>query len=84
MKHLRKITAFKTSTTHPVHYSYVLLSKEKGKDQDTIQSSATPDPGHRIGYLIDWLVALHDCSVILLHLKIKVISLRSKVNLFRD
>ena len=24
-------------------------SKEEGKDQESIQSSTTPDPGHRIG-----------------------------------
>ena len=33
-------------------YSYLKVSKEEGKDQEWIPSSATPDPGHNSQYII--------------------------------
>ena len=33
-------------------YSYLKVSKEEGKDQEWIPSSATPDPGHNSQHII--------------------------------
>ena len=37
------------STKEPIHTIQLLESKKDGKDQETIQSSTTPDPGYHMG-----------------------------------
>ena len=37
------------STKEPILTIQLLESKKDGKDQETIQSSTTPDPGYHIG-----------------------------------
>ena len=32
----------------PILYAMVSQSKEEGKNQESIQSSTTPDPGHHV------------------------------------
>ena len=37
------------STKEPILTIHLLDSKKDGKDQETIQSSTTPDPGYHMG-----------------------------------
>ena len=41
-------------------YSYLKVSKEEGKDQEWIPSSATPDPGHNSQHIsgTNWTIKM--------------------------